>query len=874
MKSMYILPLDDPQATLEVVGGKGSSLAKLVNAGFPVPDGYHITTNAYRRFVSQNELQPFISQVLETVDPTNPSTLEEASTAIAEKFCAATIPGEVTRALMKAYSRLPGINPPVAVRSSATAEDLPEASFAGQQETYLNIRDDLQLLDAVRKCWASLWTARAIGYRSELGIQPDKVALAVIVQVLVDAESAGIMFTANPLNGQRNQILISASWGLGEAVVGGRVTADTLTVDKSSGQVISRETGEKLIQTVSTQNGTADVSIPAPLQKAPVLSDERASELARLGQQIEETYQMHMDIEWALAGDQFAILQARPITALPAPEPPAPTEWKLPDGAYSAMRNNIVELMTDPLTPFFRTFGLHAVNTSMHNLLSSFFGNTKIMPDDLIISVNEYAYYNGSVRFGPMMKIIFSTRQILKRMFTGAVERWTEEGRPEYLRTVQDWRTREWKELPARHLLKAARQLTMAAIDAYGSLVSGVIPAAWISEALFTFIYKFLKRQDDPAAPTYLMGFDSLPIRAEKELFDLSQWAKENIGLSAYLSDTPSLEIVSHLENGFPGTAFDRDVWHEWQNRFEVYLNNFGHTIYNLDFSNPVPADDPTPIIEALKLFISGKGTNPYTRQAKAVKRREVAVASMRSRLKGRRLALFNKYLERAQRYAPLREDGIADVGLSYPLLRQMLRELGRRFVSAGMIEIADDIFWLQEDEVEEAIKRLDMGETLGDLTDRIPQRKATWNAAKRVSPPMMLPQIKVLGFDLMKLKSGRDRKRSEDILKGVAASPGSVTAPACVMHGPGDFNKMKTGDVLVASLTTPAWTPLFTRASAVVTDIGGPLSHGSIVAREYGIPAVLGTKAATTSIIDGQLITVDGSAGIVHLAVDRENED
>jgi len=219
-----------------------------------------------------------------------------------------------------------------------------------------------------------------------------------------------------------------------------------------------------------------------------------------------------------------------------------------------------------------------------------------------------------------------------------------------------------------------------------------------------------------------------------------------------------------------------------------------------------------------------------------------------------------------AQRFAPLREDGLADVGLGYPLLRQMLRELGRRFTAGGLIEKPDDVFWLTKDEVAQAAARLDGSEALSPLGMAVSQRKAAWRAARRVTPPMMLPQMKLLGFDLMELKAGRGRKQKGNTIKGVAASPGTVTAPACVLHGPEDFSKMKPGDLLVAAITTPAWTPLFARAAGVVTDVGGPLSHGSIVAREYGIPAVLGTGVATQRIHSGQIITVDGSAGKVIL--------
>ncbi|MEJ2262599.1 MAG: PEP/pyruvate-binding domain-containing protein [Anaerolineales bacterium] len=320
MKLNYIIPLSDPDATLDLVGGKGASLAKLIVAGLPVPEGFHVTTAAYQRFVEENSLQSPLMEALEGVDLSQPSTLESVSERIQELFAHSQIPPDVANAIVQAYSTLPGAGPAVAVRSSATAEDLPEASFAGQQETYLNVSGAGAVLEATRKCWASLWTARAIGYRARQAIPSEGVALAVVVQLLVPAEVAGIMFTANPINGKRDEVAISAAWGLGEAVVGGKVTPDDLIVEKKSGRVLSRETASKEVMTVRVNGGTEDQPVPENLRQVPVLDDESAAELAGLGTQIEDLFEMPMDIEWALADGRFAIVQARPITALPEPE--------------------------------------------------------------------------------------------------------------------------------------------------------------------------------------------------------------------------------------------------------------------------------------------------------------------------------------------------------------------------------------------------------------------------------------------------------------------------------------------------------------------------------------------------------------------------
>ena len=306
-----------------------------------------------------------------------------------------------------------------------------------------------------------------------------------------------------------------------------------------------------------------------------------------------------------------------------------------PKGAYAAMRNNIVELMTDPLTPLFKTFGLNAVNTSMNRLMAGFLGTSGVLPGNPIIAVNEYAYYNGSVKFGPMLKIVLDSRGILKRMFTGAVERWTEAGRPRYLETVEMWEGREWRSLPTTELLIAANELAEAAIDAYGALVSGVIPAAWMSEAWFTLWLKFNKRKGDPPAPTYLMGFENLPISAEKSLYDLAMWAQTQPRLSAALSEMDTQEIIAHLENDQVPSGIDPDEWEAWQVRFREYLDRYGHTIYNLDFGNPVPADDPAPLLETFKLFLCGDGVNPHERQAASAERREAATRDYASAAQG-----------------------------------------------------------------------------------------------------------------------------------------------------------------------------------------------------------------------------------------------
>ena len=812
-------------------GGKGGSLARLYQAGYPVPSGFVILPSAFD---------------LEDLTP-------KAWTQVKDRL-----------ACLRA--REPGIS--FAVRSSALSEDSAKASFAGEFETVLNVQSDEDIREAVLTVYRSRKSERVQVYSLAKGFDAEQ-EIAVVVQQLVKADSSGVLFTANPVTGQRDQVMLTAAWGLGEAIVGGMVTPDTLIVNKATGCVTTCEIADKQVMTVLLNAGTAERPVPEKKRHAPVLSEPQVAELVQLGVRVEELYGMPMDIEWVCAENKIMLVQARPITSLPEPEPPAPTSWKLPKGHYAAMRNNIVELMPNPMTPLFDTLGREVINASFSRLLTQFLGKPGIMPDEMIISVNGYAYNNGSVRASKAVPMILDSAGILKRMFNGAVERWTVVGRPGYVAAIESLRSKPTAQFTSTELVDAACRLYEAAIDAYGGLISGIIPAAWISEAMFTKFYNvFIKRRGDPSAQTFLLGFDSAPIQAEKNLYELADWVRMHAGLAAYLSSTPALQLNSQFANIHIPPEVDDIDWREWQERFRAHLQRHGHAIYDLDFSNPVPADDPTPLIETVKLFISNKGVNPNTRQLGAIEKREQAHQSITRRLKGLRLKYFRSLLSRAQRYAPLREDGLADIGLGYPLLRQLLRELGRRLAGAGVLEMADDIFWVTKNEAVQAAARLDGGESSSPLGNTVPRRKAAWRAARRVIPPMMLPQMKFLGMDLSELKSHRSRKQKGNLIKGVAASPGSVTAPACVVHGPEDFSKMKTGDILVAAITTPAWTPLFARAAGVVTDVGGPLSHGSIVAREYGIPAVLGTGVATQRIHDGQKISVDGTSGTVLLEV------
>ncbi len=851
----YILTLADPRADLETVGGKGMSLARLSNAGLPVPGGFHVTTAAYRRFVTDNGLQDRILAALGAADVNVPATLEQAAQAIGRLFVEGQVPAEIHAAITAAYRPL--ADAPVAVRSSATAEDLPEASFAGQQETYLNIRGVTALLAAVQKCWASLWTARAIAYRIQHHIDQNAVALAVVVQELVFADAAGILFTANPVNGRRKEALINAAWGLGEAVVSGAVTPDTLTVDKATGKIVQRQIAEKLVMTVRTEAGTSEEPVPSERRKKPALSAAQAAELVGLGTKIEALYGAPMDIEWARAGGRFAIVQARPITALPP-------DWSLPIPQTMYARGSLAEHLPGPVTPLFSTLGLDLANRATYQLWLRIFGDgarTLFVGNGFYQPFNGYVYGGFYMGFRNMSKVLLASLWQIPHFFSGSVARW-QAARARLAAVVS-----EWEKLPVASstpavLWQGAQEVFFAAC-CYFTDVQTTLPAASMSEILFTKFYDTLvRRRQEVEAAAFLLGFETGALRAEKSLYAMAGWARDDDALREYLLRTPAESLLADFEQAGPPAAISAAVWDEWRRRFRRHLDEFGRTSYEFDFANPTPAEKPGPLLEMLRAFLSGQAGNPYTRQQAAVARREQASRAVLGRLVWPLRGWFEKLLHWAQATGPMREDSIADMGMGHPLIRRMLAELGRRFVAGGAIQVVEDIYWLEQAEVETLIAALESGGPLPEFAGRIPARKANWQAALKFSPPVMLPEKSK--FAGMIHGDEAEKKDGKIVLKGVGTSSGVVTAPACVLFGPEDFERMRPGDVLVAVTTTPAWTPLFTLASAVVTDIGGPLSHSSIVAREYGIPAVMAARSATRYIRSGQFVTVDGGRGTV----------
>ena len=850
----YILPLAHKQATLEMVGGKGMSLSKLLTAGIPVPDGFHITTASYQIFVEKNHIQPHMNKLLAVIDSNNPSQLEEVSTQIGMLFHDGKMPQEVSAAIKTAYAELGNIA--VAVRSSATAEDLPDASFAGQQETYLNIQGENEVLAAVKRCWASLWTARAIAYRMKNDKKQEVAAIAVVVQKLVISDVSGVMFTGNPINGRRSEMIINAAWGLGEAVVSSLVTPDTIVVDKNAKRIVSYEAANKEIMTVRTSDGTVEIPVPERLRKKHALARDQVMRLTQLGRIIEKYYQIPMDIEWVLEKDKLYIVQARPITVLPP-------EWALPEKDVIYTKGSLAEHLPNPVTPLFATLGLEIVNRASELLWGDMFDKSakKLLPENGAYTIiNGYVYLSAKSK--PLLIAVKSlSPRSLRRALTNSVPRW-EAARKEFEDVMKQW---EEKPLHTRnaHQIMEGIQTVFYAACIYFTRIQLTLPAASVSEILFTKSFQGAARRAGMAdTSVFLLGFDTIALQSEKNLWDLSEWSKQNNTLNLYLQNNPATKIAEDFKSSVTPAGVSQEAWTEWKNRINQYFKEFGRTAYEFDFAYSTPQETLTPTIESIKTFVEGKGESPFLRQATFEKRRKQAEEKILQHIGGSHKKLFLKLLHWAQETTPMRENAIYLMGMGHPLIRRMFQEISERFIRGGAISHLDDIYWLTKSELEALIAQLDKNMPLSDMSGSIPARKAELKKYRGYLPPAKLPEKngKTISYTPQKRKDGKI------VLKGIGTSTGVVTAPACVLNSPADFERFRPGSVLVAVTTTPAWTPLFAFASAIVTDIGGPLSHSSIVAREYGIPAVMATHTATRTIQSGQMITVDGSMGTVQV--------
>ena len=903
-----ITPIGTTNDALETVGGKGRSLAQMTRAGFDVPEGFLLSTAAYRDFVADNELEQRILELARPEIVDGRASFESASRSIQALIAGCEHSSTLTAELAAAYQALPGDAPAVAVRSSANAEDLPGLSFAGQQDTYLNVRGVAALLESVRNCWASLWTAQAMSYRNEMGIASDAVAMGVVVQIMVPADVAGILFTANPATGERDEMIVNASYGLGEAVVGGQVTPDTFIVDRSTLRPKETTLGTKERQVVADGNrGTRLVEVDADARDASSLAEEVLTELAGLAARVEEHFGgQPQDIEWAVADGKLWLLQSRPITNLP----PQPIEvaWEAPAGVFGLVRRQIVENIPDPTCPLFDELYIHgglvssrtgkSMYTTLHGFAFQIFGsgaektdeefraNLKRRRDeearkpevkaqeahdlDLFLeslSGDERAEFNAMAaalasdnlphaitmpESDNPTYIAFNKTSTNDRQHKDYWDR----ALPELQGVARKWEARDLAATDDQSLLAGIAELANAEgryWTSNGGHTFGV--AKSVDDQLQAFLREALPDHHFTSGQ-FLSGFKSRIMQANDDMFAIAALIKAVPALYEVVVATPARRLMAVLRQ--------RDDADRVLEAIETYLATYGHQGYSLDFCEPTQQEDPSAMFVTLKNMVQRADYDPARHELAATRKREGALAEIRGLLEPFAYWQFRYRMWFAYKYYPMREEACFVLGTAWPVLRRMAAELGQRLADVGTLSEPSDLYFLTSAEIGSALAARASGDAMSEYIALTAERRELREARKRLHPPGTIPEEARENPGLKFKETQFKNDDASDTLRGIPVSPGRINAPASRIMNAQEFDRMQPGSILVCPMTSPAWTQLFAHAVGLVTDIGGILGHGSIVAREYGIPAVVGTGNVTQRVESGQTLAVDGDAGTV----------
>lgn len=831
---------------LSEIGGKAKTLMEMSEAGFPVPEGIVLPASFFSPWMDMLKKQDAWIYFLYDKSQENCDKLKKTAQSLKMNNWQWL---ELTKA-MKHFSQTELF----AVRSSSPEEDLETASFAGEYETTLGVPYE-GLEKAVACSFASMLDYRVVEYKNHHTIQTDDPKIAVIIQKQIPSDVSGVGFSANPQNGAEDEVMLNASFGLGEAIVAGLVTPDIYII--KGNKIIDKKIAEKHMGTYLKTGGyTKDLDIPTPKKES--LTKKQALELAKMIKNIAEYYQKPMDTEWAIAGKTIYLLQARPITTKLIK-----INWDLDQEEKGMMfaRASIIELMPDPLSPLYIDYATRHVPSSLIKLFSIVLGETdanKLKPGIQFSTKNGFAYLGYKITGYFMLPFITHAGKLIK-LFNQHPS-WVEnEKLPAIKKRLAELKGINLQNAKLKTLYDMSHELTET-MCIYFTYCQIYLAQAMSFELLFSRYYdKKIKPLVGIPSYIFMLGDDTAPILADKALYQLAQDIKKDTELMEFVLSTSNDKLKMLM-------ACDEFKDHRFYTLFKNYLDTHGNMLYDLDFAKPTPRDDPRPIIETLKLYIIGHGENPEKRQREALIKRGESEQKVEAAVSKGKFRRFMAKLEKARETAPFREEGLANMGLCQPLLRKILFELGRRLENKKIIDNHEDIFWLKE---EELLKFID-GFHILPLTEAVSERKALWRTQKEMTPPALLPKdIRFFGLkmnDFMPAKDIQEHKGNNKY-EGIGVSSGTVTGTAKVIHGTDEFNTMEEGDILVTSMTTPAWTPLFAMASAVVTDYGGPLSHSSIVAREYGIPAVLGTGGLSKIIHSGQIITVDADHSAVYLS-------
>jgi phosphoenolpyruvate synthase/pyruvate phosphate dikinase len=876
--NQYVLHFSEiNKSSLTLVGGKGANLGELYHIPkINVPAGFCVTTRAYTDFVNGSEEFAGLLESLPTIDAESLETIKAVGRRIRTHLEKLDIPSPIRQEIIQAWQQT-GSQYAYAIRSSATAEDLPGASFAGQQDTYLNIKGESELLFHVRKCWASLFTDRAITYRAKNGFDHRKVLLSVVVQQMVFPEVSGIMFTSDPVTANRKVVSIDAAFGLGEALVSGLVNADLYKV--RAGKIVKRQiAAKKLAIYPLVDGGTEERELPPHQQSQQALADEAILALALVGRLIEAHFGRPQDIEWGYADGRIYIVQSRPITTLyPLPElsnaapgvfvsfghvqmmtdPIKPLGMSIWENTMAALDSRFAPVaaggrlyldITDSLASWLGRKTAPAMYSKSDALLSSAIAEV-IRRRDFIATLKPRKRAPGTKSYmkksmaaiaGASFKMLF--REKIEAPDVAAIA-----GKviAELRSDLAQRSGRERLDLIAGHFRKG--------FEVFMEWIGRPVFAAWMASMLIGWLTRRWLGEPSPLDELTKSAPGNVSTEMGLELGDLADVIRTYPAALKYLKeadDATFLEGLGRVEGG----AVIRPA-------FAAFLAKYGMRCPGeIDITRPRWREKPTQLMPALISHIQSAEPGEHRRKfAQGKTDAEGAAQTLLRRLKrkmggGFKARMMGKLIRTYREFIGLREyPKYLMVSLLDEYKRAIMEEAAR-LVELGTVERAEDVFYLTLEELTDAVTSgwADRG--------KIAALKEKYAEYEKLRPPRVLTSEGEAFFG-----SYAPREFPEGALAGMPVSSGIVEGRAQVITKLEDAD-LEKGDILVAPFTDPGWTPLFVSASGLVTEIGGLMTHGAVVAREYGIPAVVGVDDATRKIHDGQIIRVDGTQGFVEI--------
>ena len=912
----YIVRLGEDDSTdISVVGGKGASLGKLVKEGFPVPSGFVVTARAYLEFLHEKKLELMIEKILGGLDYGNLDELENKTAQIRDLISTSKLPDGLIREIIQAYEELGGNILYVAVRSSATAEDLVGSSFAGQYDTYLDVRGEDALLQAVQRCWASMWTARVTAYRHNKDFDQNVIGIAVVVQKMIEPDVAGVMFVGNPINARADEIVINASWGLGEAVVAGIITPDEYIVARDSLKIKRRILGSKKLRVVRNQevgNGTIKETVPNNLQNSYTLSDNQINELIKLGRNVTNYYEgLPQDIEWALRGDSFFLLQSRPVTGVEFTWEEDLDLWpSLPeDNDIIWTRAWADEVWTGAITPL-----MWSVRGRWMRDGGS--ANYRHFEMGELAELRMYKYHHGTVYYDtradeliaeyslpPSLRAHFLSRlhpSQLEKAINAPFDLWRtlkifvriEETQPGMgignfsigNKVLTQKPKSEKKYNIRRAMVKAAfpdlnqikqeirvlkdEELRPRVMRYNQVFADGVAKGAWgiihiyapVIRALLAGVLQHWYKGDNPNA--FIEILSGLPERTQQFNDDYAFWQ-----LSETIRHSKKLHT---LFKAFEGEAFFKELKnHEEGRTFLSQYDTFlevafyrGHADRDIYFDRRI--EDPTLDYEALRILLQADNIiSPEEREEKLNQRREIATTEVIENLSKQPLSeikviIFKFLLNYSLRFFMGRDDSRPMSDIVTFQKKLVLQEFGHRTVSRGLLEGERDFYFLSLDELERLLKG-DESQVLARAKVVARRRAFDRFVSHEEDPPLFLKGN--VPMEDAELTGGG----KHDVLNGHGTSPGLTTGRARIVPTLKDIGRLEKGDILICHGTDPGWTSAFSIVSGVVAQTGGMLAHFSCLSREYGLPAV-SLPNAIKLIRDGSIITVNGDNGEIRV--------